>query len=121
MAKTKAKTKTAIAPGSLAGRAEEIERLLATASSADVESFETEGLSPEEARAAEKELARQLASAESDDQEREERVGLRWAKSPLRVVQKAALLAGVPYQTYVKMAAYRQALSDLKDAAIAKP
>jgi hypothetical protein len=46
----------------------------------------------------------------------EERVGLRWPRASLDVVRAAAQLAGVPYQTYVKQATFRQALTDLKDA-----
>lgn len=46
----------------------------------------------------------------------DERVGLRWQRASLDVVREAAHLAGVPYQTYVKQVAFRQALSDMKDA-----
>ena len=115
----KSRKNKAIAPGSVADD-EALDRLMATATTTDIASLEAEGIAPERARAVEKELARQLAIAEAEVEAGEERVGLRWAKSPLRVVQRAAMLAGVPYQTYVKMAAYRQALSDLKDAAISK-
>lgn len=43
----------------------------------------------------------------------EERVSMRWEGHALGVVRRAAALAGVPYQTYVKQVAFRQALTDL--------
>ena len=49
----------------------------------------------------------------------EERVSVRWQRAALNVVREAAQLTGVPYQTYVKQAAFRQALKDLKDAVAA--
>lgn len=49
----------------------------------------------------------------------EERVSVRWQRAALNVVREAAQLAGVPYQTYVKQVAFRQALTDLKDAVAA--
>lgn len=49
----------------------------------------------------------------------EERVNMRWGTRSLEVVRRAAEMAGVPYQTYVKQIAFRQALSDLRDAATA--
>lgn len=49
----------------------------------------------------------------------EERVNMRWDGRSLAVVRRAAALAGVPYQTYVKQTVFRQALSDLRDAAAA--
>lgn len=49
----------------------------------------------------------------------EERVNMRWGTRSLEVVRRAAEMAGVPYQTYVKQTAFRQALSDLRDAATA--
>jgi predicted DNA binding CopG/RHH family protein len=49
----------------------------------------------------------------------EERVNMRWDARSLAVVRRAAALAGVPYQTYVKQTVFRQALSDLRDAAAA--
>lgn len=50
----------------------------------------------------------------------EVRVNFRWGREPLGIVRRAAALHGVPYQTYLKQAALRQALTDLKDAALAK-
>ena len=49
----------------------------------------------------------------------EERVSIRWVRTALEVVREAARLHGVPYQTYVKQVAFRQALTDLKDAGAA--
>ncbi len=46
----------------------------------------------------------------------EARVNMRWNQAALRVIQQAAENAGVPYQTYIKMVTYRQALADLRDA-----
>jgi len=51
--------------------------------------------------------------------QREERLSIRWPHQSLETVRRAARLHGVPYQTYVKQAAVRQALIDLKDAAAA--
>lgn len=44
----------------------------------------------------------------------EARVNIRWPKAQLRVIQRAAALFGMPYQTYLKQAAFRQAVDDLK-------
>ena len=44
---------------------------------------------------------------------------MRWSRQALEVVREAAELHGVPYQTYVKQVVFRQALTDLKDAAAA--
>ena len=49
----------------------------------------------------------------------EERVNMRWSRGSLDAVREAARLAGVPYQTYVKQASFRQALTALRDAAAA--
>ena len=56
-----------------------------------------------------------IAQAECDIA-RETRVNLRWPTAQLAVIQRAAALYGMPYQTYLKQAAFRQALNDLKDA-----
>ena len=55
----------------------------------------------------------EIAAGESDG---ETRVNIRWDTAPLTTIRRAADLQGVPYQTYVKQAAFRQALTDLKDA-----
>lgn len=49
----------------------------------------------------------------------EARVFVSWSPSALAVIRRAADLHGVPYETYVKQVAYRQALTDLRDAAVA--
>ncbi len=57
--------------------------------------------------------------AAADARFEEARVTLRWRRAALQTVQEAADLVGVPYQTYVKQVAFRQALTDLKDAGAA--
>ncbi len=44
----------------------------------------------------------------------EAKVTMRWSKAQLDVVRRAADLFGMPYQTYVKQAAFRAALDDLQ-------
>ncbi len=44
----------------------------------------------------------------------EAKVTMRWPRGQLDVVRKAADLFGMPYQTYVKQAAFRAALDDLQ-------
>ena len=63
--------------------------------------------------------AERLTAAADRELGEEERVGIRWQRASLNVVRQAADLAGVPYQTYVKQVAFRQALTDLKDAGAA--
>jgi predicted DNA binding CopG/RHH family protein len=46
----------------------------------------------------------------------EVRVNFRWGASQLAAVKRAADLMGVPYQTYIKVAVYRQAMADLRGA-----
>jgi predicted DNA binding CopG/RHH family protein len=41
------------------------------------------------------------------------RVNFRWEKQPLDLVKKVAETMGIPYQTYMKQAIYRQAIEDL--------
>ena len=55
-------------------------------------------------------------TAAADHELADERVGIRWRRASLDVVRQAAEIAGVAYQTYVKQVAFRQALTDLKDA-----
>lgn len=50
---------------------------------------------------------------EAEHDMREVRVNFRWTKSHLEVIKRAAARLGVPYQTYLKQAAMRAALSDL--------
>ncbi|HVC32351.1 MAG TPA: hypothetical protein VNL16_02455 [Chloroflexota bacterium] len=67
-------------------------------------------ISPEE----DAQLRAMIDQAEKDIVEL--RVNLRWHKLQLDTVKKAAALYDMPYQTYVKAAAYRQALADLQTA-----
>ncbi len=41
---------------------------------------------------------------------------VRWTVRQLRTIERAAARFGMPYQTYVKDAAFRRALQDLVDA-----
>ena len=45
------------------------------------------------------------------------RVNFRWKHAQVDVVKRAARLVGVPYQSWIKLVAYRQAIADLKAAA----
>lgn len=46
----------------------------------------------------------------------ETRVNFRWGKVQVDTVKRAAALAGVPYQTYIKQIVFRQAVADLRAA-----
>lgn len=46
----------------------------------------------------------------------ETRVNFRWGKMQVETVKRAAALAGVPYQTYIKQTVFRQAVADLRAA-----
>lgn len=93
--------------GSKAGAGKSARDYLEMATVDSLESLEELGISPANAQAAEAKLERQLAQVE------EERVNMRWARSPLNLIRQAAELAGVPYQTYIKMTVFRQAVEDL--------
>jgi predicted DNA binding CopG/RHH family protein len=47
---------------------------------------------------------------------REQRVNLRWSRDQVELIRRAAAIFGITYQTYLKQAAVRQALADLKAA-----
>ncbi len=68
-------------------------------------------LAPEE----EAEIEKQVAQLEADP-EPTVSTALRWGRSQLDIVRRAASLAGIPYQTYLKEVAFRGALQDLKAA-----
>jgi predicted DNA binding CopG/RHH family protein len=68
-------------------------------------------VSPEE----EAEIEKQMAQLEADP-EPTVSTALRWGRAQLDVVRHAARLAGVPYQTYLKEAAFRSAIRDLRAA-----
>ncbi len=52
---------------------------------------------------------------------REQRVNLRWSRDQVELIRQAAAIYGITYQTYLKQAAVRQALVDLKAAKEAYP
>lgn len=61
--------------------------------------------------------ARARSLIEQADREIEEtRVNFRWGRTQLDTVKRAAALAGVPYQTYLKQVVFRQAVADLRAA-----
>lgn len=43
-------------------------------------------------------------------------VTLRWGREQIALVKRAAGLIGVPYQTYLKLVVYKQALADIERA-----
>jgi predicted DNA binding CopG/RHH family protein len=47
----------------------------------------------------------------------EVRVSFRWLKPQVDVIKRAAAQFGIPYQTYIKQAIFRQALADLQASA----
>lgn len=61
--------------------------------------------------------AKVRAMIEQAEREIEEtRVNFRWGKVQVDTVKRAAALAGVPYQTYIKQIVFRQAVADLRAA-----
>lgn len=67
-------------------------------------------LAPEEAARFEKRIE------EADREIEAARVNFRWGAEQLNVVKRAAELAGIPYQTYIKQVVYWKAVHDIKDA-----
>jgi predicted DNA binding CopG/RHH family protein len=57
------------------------------------------------------------AEADRDADAERITVSFRWGKGQLALVKRAASLAGVPYQTYLKTAVWRAAVDDLRRAA----
>jgi hypothetical protein len=53
---------------------------------------------------------------ESESDIGEMRVNIRWGRAQVDTLKRAASLYGVPYQTYAKQAAMRQAIADLRAA-----
>lgn len=43
-------------------------------------------------------------------------VNLRWSREQIDLIRRAAAVYGIPYQTYLKQAAIRQAVADLRSA-----
>lgn len=52
--------------------------------------------------------------AEADRDIADATVTLRWGKEQIDVVKRAAALLGVPYQTYMKLAVFKQSLADIE-------
>lgn len=63
---------------------------------------------------AETQAAVEAMTRQADSDVEELRVNMRWRKAQVDVVKRAAALFGMPYQTYVRQAAVRQAAADLK-------
>jgi predicted DNA binding CopG/RHH family protein len=59
----------------------------------------------------------EAAVGQADRELTEARVNFRWGLPQVEVIKRAADLAGVPYQTYIKQVVFRQAVEDLKSAA----
>ena len=53
---------------------------------------------------------------QAEQEIQETRVNFRWGKVQVDTVKRAAALAGVPYQTYIKQIVFRQAVADLRAA-----
>lgn len=53
---------------------------------------------------------------EADEDIQEMRMQVRWSKSQIAVLKKAAAIIGIPYQTYAKQTLWQQAIKDIKDA-----
>jgi hypothetical protein len=67
-------------------------------------------LSPEE----DAEVRRQIEQADSERDDAP--VTMRWKRQQLEIIRRAARLAGVPYQTYLKQVAVQRAIKDLRAA-----
>ena len=61
------------------------------------------------------EHARKLID-QADSEREEAHVTLRWGRKQLDIVRRAARLAGIPYQTYLKQATMHRAIEDLRSA-----
>ncbi|MDO8670037.1 MAG: hypothetical protein Q7O66_01225 [Dehalococcoidia bacterium] len=62
------------------------------------------------------------AMIDQADQDVEEvRVNIRWRKAQVDVIKRAAARFGLPYQTYIKQAVFRQSLADLQASEAAIP
>jgi predicted DNA binding CopG/RHH family protein len=55
-------------------------------------------------------------AAEVTDEQATRTTTVRWTLRQVRAIERAAAVVGMPYQTYVKDAAFRRALQDLADA-----
>ena len=54
------------------------------------------------------------ADKDAEREQREHRVNMRWTKEQVALIRRAAAVYGIGYQAYIKQAAVRQALNDLK-------
>ncbi len=72
-----------------------------------------EGMEPYEIDSEDATRAEAAIEQADRDLAEETRVNMRWSRAQLEVVKRAAALFGIPYQTYVKQAAFRAALDDL--------
>lgn len=64
-------------------------------------------------------VKKKIAQAEAELNQ-EVRINFRWGRDQLKAVQHVAELMGVPYQTYVKEALFRQVVEDLNKMALAQ-
>ena len=62
-----------------------------------------------------------IATTEADLQTASRPTTIRWSAEQLAVVRSAAEQCGMPYQTYVKDAAFRRALEDLRQLGVRPP
>ncbi|MGH2459814.1 MAG: hypothetical protein ACRDIY_13215 [Chloroflexota bacterium] len=54
------------------------------------------------------------ADRDAEREIRQQRVNMRWTKDQVSLIRRAAAVYGIGYQAYIKQAAVRQALNDLK-------
>ena len=75
------------------------------------------GVTPERAREWDAEISARGEQSERDiASSLDARVNFRWGRAQVATVKRAADMAGVPYQTYIKLVTYRQAIADLQAA-----
>ncbi|TAK36667.1 MAG: hypothetical protein EPO21_02015 [Chloroflexota bacterium] len=72
-----------------------------------------EGPTPYEMSPEQDEQARAMIEQAEEDLG-EIRVNMRWGKFQIDAIRRAAARYGMPYQTYIRQAAFRQAVEDLK-------
>jgi len=73
-----------------------------------------EGPTPYEMSSEQDEQAAAMIEQAENDL-REMRVNIRWRQAQIDLIREAAERLGMPYQTYIRQAAFRQAISDLKE------
>lgn len=57
-------------------------------------------------------INQKIVQAEKDINQK--KMQIRWGTKQIDVLKKAASIMGIPYQTYVKHVAYRQAMEDIE-------